>query len=317
MNEVLTIGEAMLRLSVRSGDRLETASALDVHVAGAEANVAVALASLGRRVGWFSVLPDNSLGRRVARTLSAFGVDVSAVLWRAGARLGTYFVELSDPPRPLRVIYDRAGSAVSGLTPADVPWEAVDGASVIQVSGITPALSSGCRAAVMELAHRVRDSHALWVVDVNYRARLWSSADARACLDEMAFGAGLVVCSREDARDVFGIEGAPQAVAERLADRLEASRVVVTDGQAGAFWTARAQSGHVPGIPATIVDRLGAGDALTAGVIDGLLRGDFEAGVQQGVAMAALALGIRGDQLATSRTEVDELMRGTGRRLDR
>ena len=45
--QVVTLGEAMLRLSVRPGDRLEDAAAFDVHVAGSEANVAYALARMG------------------------------------------------------------------------------------------------------------------------------------------------------------------------------------------------------------------------------------------------------------------------------
>jgi 2-dehydro-3-deoxygluconokinase len=317
MNEVVTVGEALLRLGVRSGERLETATSFDVHVAGAEANVAVALAGLGREVGWFSILSDNSLGRRVAQTLTSLGVDVSEVRWVEGERLGTYYVEHSVPPRPVRVVYDRSDSAFSRLTAADLPWDSIMSARVVQVSGITPALSAGCRAAVVELADRVRRSEAMWVVDVNHRARLWAAAEARACLEEVASGAGLVVCSREDARDVFHVAGPADAAAEELAERLDAARVVVTDGEAGAYWRMGRAFGHVPSVPATIVDRMGAGDALTAGVIDGVLDGDLERGVRQGVVMAALALGMRGDHLRTSREEVDELMRGPERGVDR
>jgi 2-dehydro-3-deoxygluconokinase len=317
MNEVVTVGEALLRLGVQPGVRLETAPSLDVHVGGAEANVAVALAGLGRKVGWFSILPDNSLGRRVAETLSALGVNVSELRWVEQGRLGTYYVEHSVPPRPVRVIYDRADSAFSRLTTVDLPWDWLMSARVVQVSGITPALSAGCRAAVVELADRVRRSEAMWVVDVNHRARLWTADEARACLEEVAAGAGLVVCSREDARDVFDVAGPADAAAEELAERLDAARVVVTDGEAGAYWRMGPAFGHVPTVPATIVDRMGAGDALTAGVIDGVLDGDLERGVRQGVVMAALTLGMRGDHLRTSREEVDRLMGGPGRGVDR
>src|SRR5262245_5467171 len=69
--DVSAIGEALLRLSVRPGERLEDAPAFDVHVAGSEANVAYALARLGRRAAWTSALPADPLGRRVAATLAA------------------------------------------------------------------------------------------------------------------------------------------------------------------------------------------------------------------------------------------------------
>jgi 2-dehydro-3-deoxygluconokinase len=317
MNEVVTVGEALLRLGARSGDQLETASAFEVHVGGAEANVAVALAGLGREVGWFSILPNTILGRRVVRTLSSLGVDVSEVRWVEEGRLGAYYVEHSVPPRPVRVVYDRVDSAFSRLTTVDLPWDWITSARAVQVSGITPALSAGCRAAVVELADRVRRSEAMWVVDVNHRARLWTTAEARACLEEVAAGADLVVCSREDARDVFDVAGPADAVAEELAERLSAARVVVTDGEAGAHWRTGPAFGHVPSVPATIVDRMGAGDALTAGVIDGVLDDDLERGVRQGVVMAALTLGVRGDHLRTTREEIDTLMGGSGRGVDR
>src|SRR6266542_3054616 len=79
--QLVTLGEAMLRLSVRPGDRLEDAAAFDVHVAGSEANVAVAAARVGLRSVWVSALPSNPLGRRVAATLEAAGVDTSNVQW--------------------------------------------------------------------------------------------------------------------------------------------------------------------------------------------------------------------------------------------
>ena len=76
----------MLRLSVRPGDLLQDAEAFDVHVAGSEANVAYAAARVGLRSAWVSALPANTLGRRVAGTLAAGGVDTSGVRWVDGAR---------------------------------------------------------------------------------------------------------------------------------------------------------------------------------------------------------------------------------------
>src|SRR5215471_9022256 len=79
--QLVTLGEAMLRLSVPRGERLEDAPAFDVHVAGAEANVAFAAARIGLASAWVSALPANPLGRRVAATLAAAGVDTSLVQW--------------------------------------------------------------------------------------------------------------------------------------------------------------------------------------------------------------------------------------------
>src|SRR5438445_437357 len=135
----------MLRLSVRPGDRIEDAPAFDVHVAGSEANVAYAAARVGLRAAWTSILPDNPLGHRVATTLAAGGVDTSLVRWKAGGRLGLYFIELGAAPRPISVTYDRAASTMALASTSDFDWPAVVDAQVLHVSGITLGLSASCR----------------------------------------------------------------------------------------------------------------------------------------------------------------------------
>ena len=115
--DITTIGETMLRLSVPAGERLETAPRFDVHPGGAESNVAALLARLGRRTAWCGALPDSALGRRVAGELRRAGVDVDHIAWRATGRIGTYYVEFSQSPRPIQVIYVRADSCAARASP--------------------------------------------------------------------------------------------------------------------------------------------------------------------------------------------------------
>jgi 2-dehydro-3-deoxygluconokinase len=75
--DVVTIGETMMRISPPNGQRLEQMNKGDFFVGGAESNVAVALARLGKQVSWVSRLPDNPLGRQVANTIRQYGVDVN------------------------------------------------------------------------------------------------------------------------------------------------------------------------------------------------------------------------------------------------
>lgn len=316
-HDVFTFGEAMLRFSVAPGNRLETAPSLDIHVAGAEANVAVALARIGRRVAWSSRLPEGPLGRRVIASLSAAGVDCSEVIVERGGRIGVYFVELHAPPHPSGVVYDRAGSCFAAVTPEDVPWGLMDAAQIVHVSGITPALSRSCLQTVQALVDGARRGKAMLSFDVNYRSKLWTPSQAASVLSELVREVDLLVCTSEDAREVFAIGSGPKTAVRKLAQRFEAGRVVVTDGADGAWWLQDGELGHVPSIPASIVDRIGAGDAFTAGVLDGLLEGDLEAGVRRGCALAAIALATRGDQVVTTRREMESLLEGEGRRVDR
>lgn len=316
-SEIVTVGEAMLRLSVPPGTRLETAHSFDVHVAGSEANVSVALARLGRSVAWLSSLPEGPLGRKVSTELAGHGVDISHVRWVPDARLGIFYVELTLPPRRVTTVYDRRDSPAAKMSPSDFPWSVVAESRLVHVSGITPALSSSCRQLCEELAARARGSDVAFSLDVNYRAKLWGVDEARSCLESLATGADLLIVGREDARDVFDLQGEPEAVLSGLVERTGAHHLVLTLGRDGAAFHTPTGTGVVPGVPATIVDRLGAGDAFTAGVIDGFLAGDLERGVRFGTAMGSLALGSAGDQVITTVTEIEDVLRGGGRAVDR
>lgn len=316
-HDVVGIGEAMIRLSTPAGHRLEDATHLDVHVGGAEANVAVAVARMGYRSAWLTRLPTNALGHRAAADVRRHGVDVDHVVWADDERIGVYFVETGAAPRPTTVIYDRAGSAACHMTPADVAWDVVEAARIVHLSGITPALSPSCRAVVADVIERAHRAGALVSFDVNYRAKLWGAAEAAAVLGRLATGVDLLISTTEDARDLFGMSASPQEAAAALEDRMAVSRVVVTAGAAGAAWVDGAERGVADAFPATEIDRVGGGDAFAAGVLIGLLAGDLRRGVTQGLAMAALKRGIRGDHLIAGPDEVAAVMHGATRTVAR
>lgn len=318
MTDVCTFGEAMIRLSVRPGETLETASSFQVHVAGAEANVASTLARMGRSVSFMSALPDGPLGRRVVSELQATGVDCSGVVIVPGARMGTYYVELRAEPLPARVIYDRAGSAAARFTLDHVDWDVFDMAEIVHLSGITPAISESCLEVTVEMSRRARASGKLVSIDVNYRSKLWTTEQASQTLSELMSEADVVLCTQEDCRDLFGISAEPADAAAELSVTFGVPRTVVTSGRAGSWWHQDgSQSGHVPAIEVDVVDRIGAGDAFMAGVLDGVIEGDLEVGVRRGTALASLALATRGDRPVATREEIDQLLAGSGRRVDR
>src|SRR3954462_5543938 len=150
-HDVITFGEAMGRLSPPGFRRLEQARSLDVQVGGAELNTAVALARLGRSSAWVSRLTRNPPGKLIANPAREAGVSTEHVVWTDEDRVGLYFLEFGAAPRASSVLYDRRGSAISGNAPGTVPWKEVfAGARWFDVTGITPALSPGARAATLE-----------------------------------------------------------------------------------------------------------------------------------------------------------------------
>ncbi|MCS7051563.1 MAG: sugar kinase, partial [Thermomicrobium sp.] len=226
--DVASFGETMIRLAVPLGERLETTGRLEVGIGGAESNALVALARLGRRTAWASVLPKNPLGERIARELAWHGVDTSLVRWVDRGRVGVYYLDTGTAPRPTAVLYDRAGSAVAQVDPDTFPIEWVAQTRWLHVTGITPALSDGCRRVALQLVERAVAHGTPISFDVNYRSRLWSAAEAAAVLESFCVRATVLFCGEGDARTLWGMTGEPAEVATALAARFSAPVTVLT-----------------------------------------------------------------------------------------
>jgi 2-dehydro-3-deoxygluconokinase len=307
--DITTFGEMLIRLSVPSGERLETARQLDVHPAGAEANVSTLLGRLNCRALWMGALPNNSLGRLAASALRTAGVDLSAVLWRENGRIGTYYVELGAPPRGIQVTYDRAHSCAAEVQPEEIDWDSLLGTRILHLTGITPALSQSCCEIVKEAVKRAKQHRVFISFDVNHRQKLWSAVDAGRTLLPMIKEADLLFCSQADATRLFDCNGSMQEIAQGLLDITQVSKLIVTFGEKGILcWDGNAWQ-HEPAQATRIIDRLGAGDALAAGVLYGLLHSDLQAGLRYGTVLAAMALSQHGDMVITTESEMLALSR--------
>lgn len=318
--DLVSLGESMLRLSVPTGRRLKDARQLDLEVGGAESNVCVAMAQLGWRCGWVGRLPDTALGDIVLRVLRTDGVDVSAVRRAAGERIGTFYIEYATAPRSIQVVYDRADSAAAHMTSADVDWDYLLDARVLHLTGITPALSESCYALVAEAIRRARAAGVMVSFDVNYRARLWSAAEAGERLRPLMAEADLLLCKGADAVLLFGCQGEPREMMTALKALTRAVVLYCTFGERGAALLAGDEFAAEPALPVQIVDRVGSGDAFAAGVLDAWLaaaKADAgpadqktmrREGLRRGVALAAIALSQYGDRVLTSRAELEAVM---------
>src|SRR3954470_19698817 len=115
--DVVTFGEAMIRLAPPGFRRLEQAQTLEVQVGGAELNTAVGVARLGRSAAWVSRLTNNPLGRLIANRAREAGVSTEQVVWTDDDRVGVYFLEFGAAPRASSVIYDRKDAAIAHVKP--------------------------------------------------------------------------------------------------------------------------------------------------------------------------------------------------------
>jgi 2-dehydro-3-deoxygluconokinase len=305
-HDVLAFGEGLLRVQAEDDGRIEDAVRFSAFPGGAELNTCFALANLGLDAAWFSVLPEGPLGRRVLRHLRSAGVDCSLVRTVPG-RLGTYWVEYGRQPRTIEVLYDRKDSTVCSVRREDAPWDALRAARLFFVSGITPALSPACRDLALEMAETAQASGVRVATDLNFRARLWKPDVAAPVLDRLAKAADIIITAEDDLRLLFGMTGDSENVAWCALEHFKARTIVVTRGAEGGLLAQEGAIHHCAVFPSIATDRIGAGDAFTAGFLYATLTGREERALDFGLAMAALKHSLPGDTLLTTPEEVERV----------
>jgi 2-dehydro-3-deoxygluconokinase len=317
---VVAFGELLLRLSPPGEERLFESPALQTFFGGAEANVAVALSHLGLRPDYVTRLPDGPLGDAGLDALRAEGVGTDWIV-RGGSRLGLYFVEPGADLRAMRVVYDRAGSALAQIDPREVDWARVlAGADWFHSTGITPALGDGPAAA---LAAAIACARALDVpvsLDLNYREALWRGRDPRKLIEPLARQANVLIANREAVRTMLGLEAPTDALPSHLAERYDCRVVAITQrdilGPREHAWSATLYD-DASGVVAQsrrhvvrVVDRVGGGDSFAAGLIAALVgQQPPHAALEFAVAAGALKLAVPGDFGRATAEEVERVVR--------
>jgi 2-dehydro-3-deoxygluconokinase len=332
--KTVTFGEIMLRLSPPGFERFFQTPALTATFGGGEANVAVSLAQFGLESHYVTRLPANPIGDAAIRALRAEGVRVDHIQ-RGGARVGIYFAESGASQRPSTVVYDRAGAAISQVGPGEIPWTDVfAGAAWFHVTGITPALGPAVAVATREAIEAARTAGARVSLDLNFRSKLWTKAEARQVMRPLAALSDVVIANEEDIQASLGLEVAGadvtggrlniegyRAVAERVSREFVVPTVAITlresisasrNGWSGVLYDADTTSFHQASrYDISIVDRIGGGDGFAGGLIYGLVTGRTpEAALRFAVAAGALKQTIPGDFNRVSVAEVDKLAGG-------
>lgn len=325
----LAFGEIMLRLSPPGRELLMQTPRLDVWVAGAEANVASALARLGHDVAFASAVPDNDLGRAALVNLRGAGVDTRGIQLR-GERMGLYFVTSGAGLRATEVIYDRAHSAFAETPVEAWDWDALlAGVDRLHLSGITPALGPVPTASAIAAAEAAAARGIAISFDGNWRGKLWErwDGDPRAILTKLVAHADLMFGNHRDialllGRDFSGggedrrreaVEAAfasfpkLQTIAStaRQVEHVDLHRLSARVDTREGF----AQTEEV--VLAGIVDRIGGGDAFAAGVLHALRSGgDSAEAARTGLALAALKHSLPGDASLFRQADIDAYLAG-------
>jgi len=329
---VVTFGELMLRLGPPGFERLLQSPMLCATFGGGEANVAVSLAQFGLDSCYVTRLPSNAIGDAAIRALRAEGVRTDRIA-RGGSRMGIYFTETGASQRASTVLYDRANSAISEISPDAVDWDGVmKGAAWFHVTGITPALGPKGAAATAASVSAAKRAGARVSVDLNFRKKLWTQAQAQQTMRPLMRDVDVVIANEEDLQCVLGIdvEGADvtsgslnvaayRAAAERVTRELGPQMVAITlreslsasdNGWSAVLWDGKTLH-ESQRYAVRLVDRIGGGDSFAGGLIYGLVTGRAnDAALRFAVAASALKQTIPGDFNRVSVAEVDSLAGG-------
>jgi 2-dehydro-3-deoxygluconokinase len=340
--DLVALGECMIRLSPAGHGRIEFAPQLEVWVGGGEYNVAYALARLDLRTGWVGGLNASPMGRIIANHARAVGMDISHAVTRkydgVGKvdRIGLNFTEVGHSKRAAVTLYDRGHSATAGIRPGEVNWKklfAEQGVRWLHTGGIFAALSDSTRQVAAEAVKAAHDAGTIVSYDLNFRSKLWSSAEAIATTKPLVPYIDCLIGNEEDFQKVLGydVEGvdvekgsldtsAFKAMVNRVVKDYPNVKVVgttlrgvktalVNDWSAIMWHEGRFYDG--PSYPNfEIEDRVGGGDGFASGFTYGFLTGKSpQECVNLGVAHGALLMSTRGD---TSQISLEELMHIAG-----
>lgn len=329
--DVITFGEAMIRLTPPDFKRIEQTDQFEANPGGAELNVAVGLSQLGCQSQWISKLPDNGPGRLIIGQAQAMGVDVHSVIMEKTGRVGLYYYEKGSAPRPSSVLYDRTGSCFAHSVRKDYDYTKVKRAKWFHTSGITPGLSSTCAEATLEFLKQAKLAKLTTSYDLNFRKKLWSEKKAQQIQQPMMEYVDILISTEEDIERVFKIKSSPNdylKICEELKEKFNFKLIAITIRDNISVWKNRwsavlfnAEKNQLLNsrqYEVEIVDRIGAGDSFSAGLIYSLLlKKSYQTALDFAVAFSALKHTIPGDFNLATREEVERLLNSSNLRVQR
>lgn len=310
--KVLGFGEIMLRLSAPNNQKIIQANSFDAVYGGGEANVVASLATFGHNTKFITKLPNNALGDKVIRDLKSYNVDTSDILQGDG-RLGIYFLEIGYGLRSNEVIYDRKYSAISMMNKSEFNIENIlKDVKMVHLSGITPALSKELFDLTIDIAKYCKKNNIEVSFDSNYRANLWSLEEAKLFLEEILNYVDIAFLGSLDMTNILKYEDLNlefednlKRLYEKLFEKYPNIKYASCTKRSVHSINNNSLKGYLYDgknlyvsneYKFDILDRVGGGDAFTAGILHGILDNlSKKEIVEFGTCAGAIKHSIRGD----------------------
>jgi 2-dehydro-3-deoxygluconokinase len=332
MAKVIGFGDLLVRFSPPGYQRFIQASSFEINYTGAEANVLVNLGLNDVDTEFITRLPDNIISQCALSQLKKYGVGTKHIVF-GGERLGAYYLEKGASQRPSRLMYDRKHTGMASATPEDFDWGVIfEGATHFLFSGITPPLGEHLAEICTEACQEAKHRGITIVCDLNYRSLLWNLETAERTMRAFMPFVDILICGREDPQKLLDValstvssaddyidRNAYRAVAEELVRRYGFQGVAITlrkaisasdNGWSGMFYT-NDKAYYSNEFSIHLVDRVGGGDAFTAGLLYALIHQyDPQHAIEFAVAAGCLKQTILQDFNLSDAREIEQLVSG-------
>lgn len=322
--DALAFGELLLRLSSPLNERMISGAVFEKRAGGAELNVVSGMSLMGLHTGIISKLPKSELGMYIRNNVRFCGVSDEGLIYDESpeARLGIYYYEHGVYPRKPTVVYDRKNASVNSIKPEDIPEEMFKSTRLFHTSGISLALSEQTRNTATAFIKKFKAAGALISFDVNFRANLWSEADAKRYIEEILPYVDILFISEETSRRTFGKTGELKDILKSFAKEYNIGVLASTERKiispkkhtfGSTIYNAEEDKFYQeePYENIEVIDRIGSGDAYVSGVLYGLLAyGDCKKALEYGNAACAVKNTVLGDLPSTDKREIDRIIEG-------
>ena len=322
--DVITLGEILLRLSTPINGRLAQGDTFMKHLGGAELNIASEIGQLGLNTAIISKIPTNLLAAFIKNQLNASRVSENYLIedHSDDSRVGIYYYEYGSYPRKPRVVYDRKHSSINNIEISDVPQTLFYNTRLFHTSGITLGLGGKAQDFAIHCIKEFKKQGTLISFDVNYRANLWTGAEARKCIEAILPYVDIFFCSESTAQLTFLKTGSCREMIKSFTEEFPIKAVFATqrtvhspkshDFSSLAYCAERDAYFEEPAYEnIDVVDRIGSGDAYISGALYGLIHsnGDVQEAVKYGNATSAMKNTIPGDLPQSSLKEIESVIR--------
>jgi 2-dehydro-3-deoxygluconokinase len=305
---VVTIGETMALMGSTGFGPLQHERTMTLGIGGSESNVAIGLSRLGAEVTWIGKVGADSLGELVVREITAEGIRVLAV--RDPEAPTSLMVKERRTSVDTHVWYYRRGNAGGRLRSTDFDPAVIRGASLLHLTGISPALSEVMAETIFEAIRVAKDAGVAVSFDLNFRGKLWSREQAREAYLRIIPQADIVFAGDDEAAIAVGEADSPLELARRLV-ALGAGQAVVKLGARGAVALVDGREYTREVVKVNPVDTVGAGDAFVAGYLaEYLLGADVDTRLTTAVTTGAYACLVPGDWEGAPRRHELALLNG-------